>query len=109
MDFSKGALYKDGTPAKVGDIVAGKGMNVPYRIQGVVIDIDDGQVTDWSTQPNSGYHSDGDDFHGSDEGFKLQIVHKTVVQFQLNDKLGNGTAPVDNVEYGLSQNFEKLA
>ena len=107
-DFSKGATYSDGTKAAIGDIVIGKGMNVPHEIQGVVIDIDDGQTTDWRTQPNTGYHSDGADFHGSDEGFRIQVIHKTVVQYQLNDKPGPSVTPVDNVEYGLSWKFRKV-
>ena len=29
--------YKDGTPARLGDIARGRGYNLPYAVQGVVV------------------------------------------------------------------------
>lgn len=108
MDFSKGALYADGSKVAIGDVVAGTGFNVPHEVQGVVVDVDDGQTTDWSTRPNSGYHSDGADFHGTDDGFRILVIHKTVSNNRLNDALGLSITPVDNIECGLSHKFRKL-
>jgi len=35
--------YRDGTEAKLGDIVRGRGYNLPYDVQGVVAGINPGQ------------------------------------------------------------------
>jgi hypothetical protein len=35
--------YKDGTPAHLGDIVRGRGYNLPYDVQGVVVGLTEGQ------------------------------------------------------------------
>jgi hypothetical protein len=37
--------YKDGTPANLGDVVRGKGYNVKYEIQGVVVNLNPGEET----------------------------------------------------------------
>lgn len=36
------AHYKDGTPAHLGDIARGRGYNLPYDVQGVVVGITPG-------------------------------------------------------------------
>lgn len=35
--------YKDGTEAKLGDIARGRGYNLPYDVQGVVVGLNEGQ------------------------------------------------------------------
>lgn len=35
--------YKDGTPAHLGDVVKGRGYNLPYDAQGVVVGLNPGQ------------------------------------------------------------------
>ena len=72
--------YSSGTEAKVGDIVHGKGYNVPYEITGVVVSI----------IPNS-------------ESCNIQVAHATRRQFGL------GTIPMIDVEYGETKAFEKVA
>ena len=71
--------YKDGTPAKVGDVVHGRGYNVTYPITGVVVHV----------QPEQ-------------QACNLKVAHARPADF------GSGPVPVIDVEYGETAAFEKV-
>ena len=77
--------YKDGTLATIGDVVHGKGYNVPYEITGVVVAIDPAH-----------------------ENCNVMVAHASA------RKVGYGNIveriiPVLDIEYGETAAFEKVA
>jgi len=82
--------YKDGTEAKVGDLVKGKGYNVPHEIIGKVVNVRQG------------------------ENCTLSIAFvgiSTPIYAGVNDNLGTPFARchvIADIEYGDTNCFEKI-
>lgn len=79
--------YKDGTEAKVGDIVRGRGYNLPHDVQGVVLDLKDENVCNIAIATHDGRRA-------PDE--------KAIQEYRYHE----ADAPCRYTEYGEAKNFE---
>lgn len=80
--------YRDGTPAKIGDVVKGRGYNVPHEIIGKVVNVREGDSCTLSVayvgencpliaplgtdpaMPHSGVRAQADIEYGDTKGFE---------------------------------------
>lgn len=72
--------YKNGIEAKRGDVVKGKGYNVPHEIQGILVGVEPGADT-----------------------CNVRVAWLKPVQ------VGDSIVPTVDIEYGQADAFEKVA